>query len=361
MAKVLIEDTLYGNFLSLLRKGIGHSSGILVDELDWNALKVLANKQGLSAVVLDGVEKLPEDKRPLKAFTLQWIGETLQGFEYRYERYKRTLAEMAAFYREHGIKMMLLKGYACCIDWPKPEHRPLGDIDIWLFGKQSEADMLLKKERGIKIDNSHHHHSVFYWKDFMVENHYDFINVHHHKSHVKFEKILKDYGADDTSFVEEFGEKVYLPSPNLHALFLLKHLMLHLSNGEITLRQVLDWAFFVEKHGQNVEWNRIQDIFEEFHMTDFFGIINAICVEDLGFHAGLFPYIQFNPFMKDRVMNDIMNPQFGEKPRNLFSRIIWKVRRWNANEWKHDLCYNESRWSAFWTGVWSHLLKPSSI
>ena len=87
--------------------------------------------------------------------------------------------------------MMVLKGYACSIDWPKPEHRPCGDIDIWLFGKQKEADALLVKDKGVIVDTSHHHHTVFDWGGFMVENHFDFINVHHHKSNAAFESLFK--------------------------------------------------------------------------------------------------------------------------------------------------------------------------
>lgn len=349
-------------FLSLVKLGIGKSVvASFPQEMDWIKIQALANQQGLAAIVLDGTEKLPVEKRPPKAFLLPWIGEVLQSYEQRYELSRRAIAEMAGFYNEHGLKMMVLKGYACSQDWPRPDHRPCGDIDIWQFGRYKEGDAFLTSEKGIIVDKSHHHHTVFFWRDFMVENHYDFINVHHHKSHAKLEKILKEYAADDSHFVEEIGEKVYLPSPNLHALFLLKHLMLHFSTGEINLRQVLDWAFFVEKHGKDVEWDRILTVYDEFHMRDFFNIINAICVEDLGFDAGLFPYGHFNALLKDRVLDDILVHKFGEKPKDLFPRIIWKINRWKANGWKHDLCYYESRWSAFWSGVWSHLLKPSSI
>lgn len=149
MEKTDIRDI----FLSLVRLGVGneavHGSWGKVHGLedsgsvDWNALEDLAAKQGLSAVMVDGIEKLPEGPRPPKPVLLQWIGETLQGFEYRYELYCRTIAEMAAFYNEHGFKMMVLKGYACSLDWPKPEHRPCGDIDIWLFGQQKDADKVL--------------------------------------------------------------------------------------------------------------------------------------------------------------------------------------------------------------------------
>lgn len=43
----------------------------------------------------------------------------------------------------------------------------------------------------IEIDRGHHHHTVFYWKDFMVENHYDFVNVRAHSSSRELEPILK--------------------------------------------------------------------------------------------------------------------------------------------------------------------------
>jgi hypothetical protein len=103
-------------------------------------------------------------------------------------------------------------------------------------------------------------------------------------------------------------------------------------------------------------------VMEKYHMTEYFNTINAICVKDLGFESNIFPYVQFNPFLKEKVLSDILEPQFTrEEPTNLFSRLLFKYRRWKGNEWKHKMCYNESMWSAFWSGVWSHLLKPASI
>ena len=115
--------------------GLGHHADVLSQKIDWQEVIELAVQQGLSTVVLDGIEKLQEklqeQRRPPKVFLLEWIGETLQGYEYRYELCRLAIAEMAAFYNEHAYKMMVLKGYACGLNWPKPEHRPCGDIDIW--------------------------------------------------------------------------------------------------------------------------------------------------------------------------------------------------------------------------------------
>lgn len=345
--------------LALIRLGIGHSSVFQIEIVDWSSIHAIAEEQGLSAIILDGIVKLPEQQRPPKVFLLQWIGETLQGYEYRYELYQRTIAEMAGFYNSHGFKMMVLKGYACSLDWPKPEHRPCGDIDIWLFGQQKEADTTLGKEKGVVIDKSHHHHTVFEWDEFMLENHYDLVNVHHHRINVELENELKRLADDDSHFVGVNGEKVYLPSPNLHALFLLKHTMNDFTTSSMTLRQLLDWAFHVEKHGEEIDWEWLELVLDKYHMRDFYNCINTICVEDLGFAPQIFHGVQFNPQLKDMVLKDTIYPGFARsEPHGIIARFYYKCKRWKGNAWKHYMCYEESRWVGFWTLLRSHIINP---
>lgn len=354
-----MDTNIQNTFLALIRLGIGHPICERLKEIRWEAVEALALQQGLSAVVVDGIEQLPEHLRPPKDILLQWIGETLQGYEYRFELYRNTIAEMSGFYNQHGYKLMVLKGYACSVNWPTPEHRPCGDIDIWQFGKQKEADDILVKEKGIKIDKSHHHHTVFEWNDFTVENHYDFINTLRHKSHKDLEALFKELGSDDTHTVEVLGEKVYLPSPNLHALFLIRHALNHFVSIGINLRQVLDWAFFVEKYTKEVNWDWLLSLLDKYHMREFFNCINAICVEDLGFDPKIFPFVQFSPFIKDKVFNDIISPEYTlEDSKGILKRYIHKYKRWKGNAWKQELCFDESRWSAFWSGVGSLFMKP---
>lgn len=358
----MISSKTSDAFLALVRLGIGHDRSCFPQEVDWTSIKALADQHGLSAVVLDGIEKLPDSNRPPKVILLTWIGETLQEYEHRYDQYRKTISEMSGWHNANGFKMMVLKGYACAINWPKPEHRPCGDIDIWQFGQQKEADALLAKEKGVKFDSSHHHHTVFYWRDFMVENHFDFLNVHHHKSNVELEAILKDLGQDDSHYIELYGERVYIPSPNLHALFLLRHSMSNFASTRILLRQLLDWAFFVEANHTQIDWDWLEDTLERFGMKRLYDVFNAICVGDLGFDVKIFHRVQFDPILKDKVLKEIVSPENYQKaPSNVLLRIPFKYKRWKANEWKHRLCFNDSMLSAFWSGVKSHLLKPSSI
>ena len=375
-----MSSDVNATYLSLIKLGIGHKADT-PSSIDWNAVRILASKHGLAAVVLDVVKALmdmsadPNSDNGRRAssalatlgldFKFDWMGESVVMYEQRYEQYKKAIGNLAKFYNSHGFKMMILKGYGLSLNYPVPNHRPCGDIDIWQFGQFKEADAALSKEKGINIDNSHHHHTVFYVDGFMVENHYDIINVHVHKANSELEKSFKMMAMDDSNFVEVGREKVYLPSSNLHALFQIKHCIGHFASTEITLRHVLDWAFFVNKHSDEIDWKWLLEMLKQFKMLEFFNSLNTICVEDLGFDAELFgsSIPKVNNDLKQRMLQDMITPEFSEEePRgNVFKRVAFKYRRWQANAWKQRLCYSDNRFSAFWKSVWAHLLKPSSI
>ena len=342
-------------FLHLVRVGIGNESpgdscgkgqSCSGKVVDMSAIKALAERQELAAVVLDGIERLEGGDDALGSLA---ENEAL-------------MTQWSEFYGEHGLKMMVLKGFACSLDWPVPEHRPSGDIDIWMFGRYKEADSLLLEKKGVKVDNSHPHHTVFKWRVFEVENHYDFINYHGSASARELEKVFKRLGMDDTNSVMLYGGKVYLPSPDLHALFLLRHSVQHFTGANISLRNVLDWAFFVKNHGAEVNWAWLLPLLERFAMTDFFNCLNAICIENLGFEPALFPSVKCGKEIKDRVLDDILAPEFeAAEPVQLLPRLVYKIRRWHGNQWKQRMCYKENALVRFFGTLWSHLLKPSSI
>lgn len=349
-------------FLNLVRLGIGHDSITQTQHVDWDDIYTFASQQELLAVVLDGIEKLPGDNRPPKEVLLNWIGEVLQSYEQRYDSYQKAIVTLAGYFSSKGLNSMLIKGHACGINWPNPKHRPCGDIDIWMFGKQEEADNLVRKEKGIMVDTSHHHHTTFEWNGFLVENHYDFVNTKDLKTSKSMEKIFKELGQDDSNWIEVGGERVYIPSPDLHALFLIRHLALHFASVNVNLRQLIDWAFFVEKHTSEINWQWLIDTLKIYHMYDFYNCVNAICVGDLGFPVHIFPNVQFDPSLKDKVLKDILEPEYvAEEPIEFIRRLRYKYIRWQGNAWKQNLCFGENRFGMFWMSLWAHLIKPASL
>lgn len=348
-------------FIQLARLGIGHYAEGIPADCNWQEIKALAEKHRLSAIILDGLNNCYADLLPV-TMKLKWIGDVLQNYEARYADYRKCIGELATFCNRHGFKLMVLKGYGLSLYWPNPNHRPCGDIDIYVFGEYKAVDAALQKELGIIVENGHHHHTVFGWKGYSVENHYDFVNIHYGHGNGELELVFKELSKDDTHYVEIDGERLYIPSPNLHALFLLRHCMQDFASAVLNLRQVLDWAFLIQSITKKIDWTWFVEIIKRYKMLDFFNCLNAICVDNLGFDVKIFPFVQFNPFVKEKVLNEILEPSFvRDEPNIMIPRLIYKYRRWKGNSWKQELCYHDNRVISFFIGVWNHLLKPKTI
>lgn len=340
-------------------------------KIDWGRLAKEAMAQAIPTLVLDALHlclsEYPDykpfgEKAGDRARRMQWVAQ-MMATERLYIKHEKTMAELARLYASKGVKMMVLKGYGLSLDWPVPAHRAPGDLDIYNFGKWREADALVAKSCGIKVDEGHEHHTVFDFRGVMVENHYDFINTKAHRDAPKIEARLKLLAEKDCREVEVDGARIYLPSADFNAIFLMRHMGQHFAGEHLNLRQVLDWGFFVRAHHEEVDWKTTIDFLIEIGIYTFFNQINAICVDYLGFAEKDFPTIRRNQELEERILMDILSPEFDEKKPNgsLFTVVWFKLRRWWANKWKHQLVYNDNLPVIFATLALSHLKRIKTI
>lgn len=349
------------NLLALTKSALTNS--ILsqpIENIDWHPVYALALRQGITAILLDAISKLSNEVRPSKPMLLQWIGQATM-MERMYAKHREKIASLAEFYRQHDIKMLLLKGYVCSLCYTKPEHRPTGDIDVYLFGKQNEADDLIGKKLGIKIHKEYHKHSTFNYCGVEVENHAKFIDDVSHKSNIRFESILMSV-LDKEECLPSPIDNVLLPSPTFNALFLLRHTGEHFASNEITLRHVLDMGTFFQRYHSKIDWTLVFKVYKEERMLRFFNAIATICVEYLGIDAACFASddklytYQSDTSLADRILSDIFEKKdalpmstagidtIGKK----LCYAIDKSRRWWHNRWKYQLVYNENLAESFW-------------
>lgn len=342
-----IEQTI---IIHLIRKAIDPSFSCLIEEkIDWRTVVDIALKQSVVGITFDSYQNIREviDSKyaPNELSVMAWYGYT-NLLEKKYEAHKIAIDKLSSFYQQYGIKMMLLKGYGLSQYWPFPRHRPSGDMDIYLFGDWEKADKLVSDKLGIHVDEGYEHHTCFAFNGESIENHYDFINTKHNKSAVWIEAKLKEVA----------GTSSY-PSADFNAIFLIRHLGQHFAGEEVTLRQILDWGFFMRAENKNVNWKEIIPFLKKMEIYDFFCIINSICVKYLGFKEYEFPDVSADEALIERVMEDILNPEFeGDVPRdNKLKAIAFKTRRFFANGWKRKLVYKEGLLSQFWHGSIAHL------
>ena len=337
------------------------SDTVLPSNIDWRTVYGIAVHQGVSAILLDAIGRLPAEARPPKPVLMQWIGQTTM-MERMYAKHRERIVELADFYKQHGIKMLLLKGYGCSLCYTKPEHRPTGDIDVFLFGRQDEADILVEKQHGIKVHREYHKHSTFNYCGVEVENHAKFIDDVSHKSNIRFEQILMSV-LDNEECLPSPIDNVLLPSPTFNALFLLRHTGEHFASNEITLRHVLDVGTFFQRYHSKIDWALVFKVYKEERMLRFFNAIATICVEYLGIDAACFASddkqytYQSDITLADRILSDIFEkkdvlPMTTAGIDTISKKLkyaIDKSHRWWHNRWKYQLVYNESLVESF---VW---------
>ena len=354
----------------------------LCHTVDWSAVYSALVQQGVAAVAWDNVQRamaegriLPEHQ-PSKTQKIQ-CALAVEQVERKYHRQKHVIEKLATFFAGHNIKLMILKGYGLSLNYPMPEHRPCSDVDIWLFEEvqqadgsivkqsaQQRADSLLREHLNIKIDEDKHHHTVFYVDGVMVENHYDFLNIHAHLSNRKIEACLQQFTQQPMQQIEVEGTTVYLPSADFHALFMLRHSASHFAAERVVVRHLLDWRYFVAREYQDIDWIALRRIAAETNMHRFLDCVNAICIDKLGLPEHCVPPFEREPKLVERVWREMLYPEFSEpqpKDAGYFKSWSYMFRRWWANRWKHRIVYNEGLACTFFVQVWSHILKPKSL
>lgn len=332
-----------------------------MEEWQWEWLFALSCPHNISAIVYDAVARLPEESRPPRAVFLKWAVMTDQ-IETLYRHKKAVAGELARFYAEAGIDMMVLKGLGVSVYYPVPEHRSFSDVDIYLYGDVKKADLLISEKLGIEVSDDVHHHTTFEYKGVLIENHYDFINVHDHKSNRSMERLLKEFATQHGGRLGIDGVSVLLPAADFNALFLMRHMSAHYAAERISIRHLCDWMMFLKREHAKIDFEKINALYRQFNMNGFACAVNGILIDRFGMSADLLPPFERDHYLEMRIMNDIIYPEFAEKrPEGATNIVRWKLRRFMANRWKHKLIYNESWVATFFQSAFSHLLKPATI
>lgn len=325
------------------------------DASTWETLYGLASQQGVSALLWEEVGRQPAEAQPPKALRLRWAFETAR-VEGRWKRQRRAVARLAAFYARHGMPMLLLKGYGLSLCYPVPEHRPCGDVDIWLFGHCAGGDAAITRELGVEVDTEKEHHTAFWFDGIPVENHYDFLNIRFYTSNRRLEWLLKCLAAAPEESVEVGNTRVFLPSATFNALFLLRHAAGHFAGCGIGLRHFVDWMLFVAANRTRIDWSIVLPAVRESGMQPFVDCFLRVCIDFLGLDAVCVPPVHRNPTLEHRMLEAVLHPPFsGRIPERRLPGIWFRLRRWWACRWMRRMVYDEPLTRSFLRMSWIHV------
>lgn len=263
-----------------------------------------ANRHGVAGLLYGEIERGGEN--PFDKRGLMRLSGYAQKRARKYSQQKDVIYRLAGFYGRHGIKMFLFKGYSLSLLYPTPCYRPSTDIDVYLFGDGEKGDDILK-EHNISVIQHEDKHSVFDIKGVTVENHATFINVRDRKDLVCVEEFLEQEALLAKEDVEI--KNLYLPTPNFNALFLPYHFANHWVGQEANLKQLCDWAFFLEKYSEIVDWERIVELARSIGFEKFLLALNAITVKTFCLDVRKVPVENADRSLAEKILHDVMNLQ----------------------------------------------------
>lgn len=274
-----MDNILKDSFLALVRMGIRHETfqdqGFMFQEpLDWLAVQALASHQGLSAIVVDGIERLPDNVRPPKELLLQWIG-TLMQEESSYAIQWRSAVEMALLMKQKGISTYVLKGTVVAECYPKPNHRRSVDLDCFLRSEDGCADVWEEGNKIIEgqryeVRRDFYKNSTFLLPGLTVENHRYLTPFRGNKRLMALERLLQKMLVEDKGVDKFEGTALFRPPIMASALFLIEHAYSHFLHEGLNWRHVLDWMLFYKRHKDEIDSAQLEKWIDEFSFRKFY-------------------------------------------------------------------------------------------
>ena len=275
---------------------------------DWEEVLSLAHKQTLIGLVAEAVPMLPDHLKPAPQLRLK-LHATAMRIVRSHVLLDRKVAEITTRMSANGIDSVILKGQGTALNYPNPQSRQCGDIDLYVgeknFGRCLE----------ILLPDSGRTESDFkYIKHFDIEEDGVVIEVHRVAEMLpsaKTDKFFQDWTKDclETSRLRKVcigGSMVNLPPAEFDAVYIMYHAWHHFLSGGVGLRQLCDWTMHLHRFYDLVCVEELHEKLSDFDLLVAWKVFACVAVSYLGLPAEQCPlYDSLYNVKAERVMQVI--------------------------------------------------------
>lgn len=298
-------------FFELLRSGLWGSSinpCLFNEKTDWNSIYDLSKKQAVLGIVLDGINRLPDNLKPPRLLYIKWCAEVIQ-IEDENHKLNKEIINLFNLLKENGISPILMKGQGLASNYRNPLHRISGDIDIFT-GKQNydKANKLLSLE-GKALEKWSPIHMMFTWNKVVVENHRLIAKLSSPINNKKLNKLVDKWLQNQKLEEVEIEEyKTTIPPSDFDVMFILLHAVIHLLGFGVGLRQIIDWAMLLHSKKQKIDHETVNSLLKKLGMITAARVFEVISVKYLGLPREdlIMPYSLYDEKLAEKIMADIL-------------------------------------------------------
>ena len=288
-----IAETTDRQFFALLRSGLWNEvpeRAPFDGGVDWEALYRLSFEQTVGPLVTDGVNRLPKEYLPAEPERLDpFLGDMMATAQRN-----RVLDSFIpkVFHALRGIPVVLVKGQSLAQDYPDPERRQPGDIDLLLPPSSYAAakDILLPKATHVSKEDLQTLHQGMHFYSVEVELHGSISTLMSRKLDRQLAALLKEqFDGRSLPTVTIGGAEIPVPEANFNAVYIFVHFLQHYWSGGVGLRQFVDWTTFVSVHKRDIHPVILEQRLVELGLLNLWKVFTGFAQEYLGCPAEKLP------------------------------------------------------------------------
>ena len=308
----MIDRNEKATLLLLGRALFGHAV-TLDPDVDLNAVLREAVNQSMLATVYGTLTE--EERACLSPADQQKWRMTFFKFVAKSQQLLYEQAHVISLLETNGVRFALLKGSTCAANYPDPSLRAMGDVDILVSPDEQRSVVALLQADGYSevLEEDHHCHLTVCKNRVSVEVHREpnglFVN--------EDDALRTRIDAFFSDVLDQVQMENGYPalSDRHQAVVLIMHKLEHFLAGGLGLRQLCDWAMFVQKRMTPALWAELEPLLESFGLLTFTLMVTRACVDHLGLPVECAPWaVTADKELSDKVMEHIVKSgNFGVK------------------------------------------------
>ena len=258
-------------FFELLQVALGNRdrlSQIPSDE-EWSDLYDESERQAVTGILLQGIDRLPLEQRPARVFLLQWIGVG-QMIERQNRLLDERCVELLGMLKKDGLYGTILKGQGIAQLYDKELRslRQSGDIDVYVDCGFKEA-LYVQEINGLTVEGWDYKHAhLRIWEDTEVEVHYRVEVLLNLWKNRKLQRWFQKH--QDALFCNLNHNVMMTPTVEFNVFYILLHIYRHFLYEGVGMRQIIDYYFVLRTiHGSQFTVQEYVEAVSEFGMERF--------------------------------------------------------------------------------------------
>lgn len=285
-------------FFRLVRSSLWVSAVVVPNGFsDWDRVLRIAKEQTMLGLVASSILEHPEISNALPASFQERLKAMLLNNIMTHSKLNRSLILAISTLEKAGVCPVLLKGQGLARNYPCPELRQCGDIDLYVGvpNYKNSYDALLSIVSEIDDASelnsaSKHFHAQI--GGTMIEVH-KFADIHSSPTYNNIYQRHADKGLSSGLVEFDFGGvKVNTPSDNFNAFYVFNHLWHHFISTGVGLRQVTDLTMFLHSRAGRLDLNYLKNLLCEMKLMIPWQTFGCIAVDVLGLPSNEYPFYE---------------------------------------------------------------------